>query len=162
MIRPVDSWAASGYELLVLGMGRGKFLVSDASAQLTLKVVIRCRDFKESYRFYHDILGLNVVQDWEEDEGRGCIFHFGGQNSTGWLEIYEMTEQDSRHDLAFSRPLADDKIDLQLRTSSLDYWTERLAGRWPYVGPETLPWGQRWIKLRDPDRLLVAIYEELG
>jgi hypothetical protein len=72
-----------------------------------------------------------------------------------------MTERDPRYDAAFSRPLASDKVDLQLQTSSLDHWIDRLADRWPSNGPETLPWGQRWIRLRDPDNLLVAICEDL-
>jgi hypothetical protein len=37
----------------------------------------------------------------------------------------------------------------------------RAGGAWPYQGPEILPWGQRWVKLRDPDNFLIAIYENL-
>lgn len=131
-------------------------------AQLTLKMVIRCRDFQASRRFYSAILGLNILQEWEEVQGKGCIFGFGKGGSEARIEIYEMTEQDQRYDPGFSRPLANDKIDIQLRTSSLDHWIEGLTLRWPFGGPETLPWGQRWIKLRDPDNLLVAIYEDLA
>jgi hypothetical protein len=93
--------------------------------------------------------------------GKGCIFGFGELYGGGWLEIYEMTEQDPRYDSAFSKPLAGKKIELHLRTSSLNDWIKRLADRWAFDGPEILPWGQRWIKLWDPDSLLVAIYEDL-
>lgn len=132
-----------------------------APEQLLLKVVIRCRGFETSRTFYHEILGLCIVEEWTEDEGKGCIFGFGEQGTGGWLEIYEMTIKDPRYDVAFSRPLAGDKVDLQLQASSLDYWIDRLEDRWPFDGPETLPWGQRWIRLRDPDNLLVAICEDL-
>ncbi len=132
-----------------------------APAQLGLKLVIRCRDFETSHCFYSDILGLPVLEAWTEDEGKGCIFGFGESGSGGWLEIYEMMEEDPRFEVAYSRPLVSDKIDLQLKTPSLDDWLDRLADRWPFVGPETMPWGHRWIKLRDPDNLLIAIYEDL-
>jgi hypothetical protein len=72
-----------------------------------------------------------------------------------------MTAQDDRHDPAFGRPVASDKIDVQLGADSVDAWARTLEGRWPFEGPTALPWGQRWIQLRDPDGLLVAIYEGL-
>jgi hypothetical protein len=59
---------------------------------------------------------------------------------------------------AFGEPVPSDKIDLQLQAGSVDEWAVRLRGRWPFEGPQDLPWGQRWIRLRDPDGLLIAIY----
>ena len=130
-------------------------------AHLSLKIVIRCRDYQASRRFYAEILGLNVLQEWEEVEGKGCILGFDSSGVGGWLELYQMTEQDPRHDPTFAGPLSNDKIDIQLQTSRLDHWVAALAEQWPFKGPEDLPWGQRWIQLRDPDNLLVAIYEEV-
>lgn len=124
---------------------------------LSIKIVIRCHSFMESRRFYGEILGLPVLEQWEEKGGQGCIFGF---ETGGSLEIYQMTPTDKRYDASFDRSFEDDKIDLQLRTGSLDAWIERVQGQWPFNGPKTLPWGQRWIQLRDPDNLLVAIYEE--
>jgi len=121
-----------------------------------LKVVIRCADYDRSREFYAQVLALPVVEEWDEDEGRGCVFEVA---AGAWVEIYEMTQRDARFSEAFTRPVVNDKIDLQLHTDSLDAWVARLNGVWAYRGPETLPWGQRWIQLRDPDRVLVAIYE---
>lgn len=44
-------------------------LVVQVPAQLALKVVIRCRNFKASYSFYSKVLGLGVVEKWEEAGG---------------------------------------------------------------------------------------------
>lgn len=131
--------------------------IPDEPGKLSLKVVIRCRDFAASRRFYADIIGLAVVDEWEEGGGQGCIFGFPGGGS---LEVYQMWPDDKRYNATFDRPFQDDKIDLQLRTSDLDLWVRRLEGQWDFKGPKTLPWGQRWLQLRDPDNLLVAIYEE--
>jgi len=123
---------------------------------LSLKTVIRCADFDRSRDFYARLLGLSVAEEWSEAQGRGCIFAVGG----GYLEIYGMSAADPRFQPAFRQPVPGDKIDVQVRTVSVDDCAERLQGQWPFTGPETLPWGQRWIQLRDPDGLLLALYEE--
>ena len=125
------------------------------------KMVLRCINVQRSREFYTNILGFVVQQAWTEDEGRGCMLALNEGESSAALELYEMNRSDKRFHEAYSRPLENDKFDLQLRTDSVDRWVVRLSGVWPFTGPEVLPWGQRWIKLRDPDNLLVAIYEEL-
>lgn len=130
-----------------------------ATSLQSAKVVIRCRDFSESHRFYSSVLGLQAVSEWEEHGGRGCIFTVTREQQGGYIEIYEMTRDDPRYDVSFSSAVQTDKVDLQLRTMSVDAWVEQLKGAWLFNGPEQLPWGQRWITLRDPDGLLIAIYE---
>ncbi len=70
-----------------------------------------------------------------------------------------MSPRDGRFQRAFTQPLSSHKIDMQLRTAALDEWVHHLTGRWPFSGPEITPWGHRWVRLRDPDGLLIAIYE---
>ena len=134
---------------------------ASTGAGLHLKVVLRVADLAVSRRFYTEILGLQILIEWEEEQGNGCIMRCGDEATDGEIELYQMTELDERYDPRFGQPFSSDKIDLQLRTPSLTTWITNLADKWPFEGPETLPWGQRWIKLRDPDHLLVAIYEEL-
>lgn len=128
---------------------------------LQVKVVIRCRDYQASFDFYRDVLGLRVAEQWGEPDDTGCVFSPTEDDLGGSIEIYAMTEKDQRYDPAFSRPFENDKVDIQLRTSDLDLWVQRLRGRWPFSEPETTAWGHRWIKLRDPDNLLIAIYQVL-
>jgi catechol 2,3-dioxygenase-like lactoylglutathione lyase family enzyme len=136
--------------------------VSEADADiLDVKVVIRCRDYRASFDFYRGVLGLHVSEQWDEPGDAGCVFSTSPDGSGGLIEIYAMREQDHRYDPAFSQPLTDDKVDIQLRTRDLDRWVNRLQGRWSFSEAESTSWGHRWIKLRDPDNLLVAIYEVL-
>ena len=125
----------------------------------SFKVVIRCADYAASLRFYATVLGFEPIDEWEEKGGRGCILALSRSRGEGYVEIYEMHPDSARYQPAFSTPLQNDKIDLQLRTETLDEWADALSDTWPFEGPEELPWGQRWIKLRDPDHLLIAIYE---
>lgn len=122
----------------------------------SVKTVVRCRDFAASYRFYGSVLQLPVTEEWDEPQGRGAVFAVA---PGGGLEIFEMRPADARYDPAFAASVANDKIDVQLQTRSVDGWAERLRGAWPFSGPHDLPWGHRWITLRDPDGLLLAIYE---
>jgi catechol 2,3-dioxygenase-like lactoylglutathione lyase family enzyme len=128
------------------------------TAILGLKVVIRCANLDASRAFYTEVLGFQIVEQWEEAEGRGVIVSTGDCAPGGFIEVYEMSPSSRRFDGRFREPVPSDKIDLQLRTSTVDGWAARLRGMWPFSGPEDLPWGQRWIKLRDPDGLLIAIY----
>jgi len=120
------------------------------------KTVIRCQNYLASREFYATILGLPVIDQWEESGGKGCIFDVGGQ---GFIEIYEMNEAHPRYDSSFRLPVPADKIDLQLRTGSVDEWVDRLNGVWEFEGPQRQEWGQRWIRMRDPDNLQLTIYE---
>lgn len=124
------------------------------------KMVLRCMNITASKQFYSTILELPVVEQWEEEQGKGCVFAFDPAGQCSLFELYEMTQRDTRYTPAFSAPLTSDKIDLQLKADAVDDWVKHLQGRWPFEGPETLPWGQRWITLRDPDNLLIAIYED--
>ena len=44
---------------------------------VSIKTVIRCRDFDASRHFYTSILNLPIVEEWNEPQGRGAIFGFG-------------------------------------------------------------------------------------
>lgn len=137
--------------------------MSDTHASIVeVKVVIRCGDYEASRAFYRELLGFGVAEEWREPADVGCIFSPHLDGSTGLIEIHRMSEDDPRYERVFSQPLSNDKIDIQLRTPDLRSWVDRLQGRWPFSEPETTPWGHRWIKLRDPDNVLIAIYEVTG
>ena len=50
-------------------------------------------------------------------------------------------------------------MELQIRTDSLNDWAEALDGVCPMEGPLDRPWGHRYLWLRDPDGLRIALYE---
>ena len=126
----------------------------------SVNIVIRCMDIGRSRLFYEMLLGLEPVREWTESQGNGCIFPVGEGNVTGYIEVYEMNDSDERYKDAFARPLETDKVDVQFNVPSLDAWAQRLKGKWDFDGPESAPWGQTWIRLRDPDNLLIALVED--
>jgi len=124
----------------------------------SLKAVIRCRDYAASREFYTSVLGLGIVEEWDQEEGQGCIFAVG---DGGYLEIAGQPTTRDRDDESYTRPVGHEKIDLQLRTDAVDAWAARLRGKWPFEGPVDRPWGQRYLWVRDPDNVRIALFEEV-
>ena len=100
---------------------------------VSVKTVIRCCGIDSSRAFYVDLLGLSVVQEWDGPEGKGCIVT-PAAGSGGFIELSEVARAHDGYREAFSLPFSNDKADLQLRVSSLDAWTRKLDGRWPFEG----------------------------
>jgi catechol 2,3-dioxygenase-like lactoylglutathione lyase family enzyme len=116
-----------------------------------LKIAMRCADLTASKGFYGDALGLELVDEWEESHGNGCIYAMGA----GLLELNERKNADRSPD----EPV--DRFDLQLRVPDLGSWIDRIDGRWDHSAVKEHPWGERTIRMRDPDGVLVTIYEEV-
>ena len=58
-----------------------------------------------------------------------------------------------------SRPVR--RFDIELEVSDLDPWIARVDGRWEHESPKTQPWGERTLRLRDPDGVMVTIYQKM-
>ena len=128
---------------------------------LSLKTVIRTKDFEISKDFYTRILGLEVDEEYEDPGDRGFIFRLGSEPNNAFIEISEISEEHDYFQEAFALESANDKVDMQIRTNDVNYWAERLKKEnWPARGPVKRPWGHRYLYLRDPDNLRIIIYEE--
>ncbi|MEM9686503.1 MAG: VOC family protein [Bacteroidota bacterium] len=132
---------------------------SSLSHLLSLKTVIRTKDFDASKHFYTRILNLEIVEEYH-GENRGCIMRFGNRESNAFLELSEIPENHYYFNASFHRYVENDKIDIQLKTDSVDDWADHLKEKWEARGPVDRPWGSRYLYLRDPDGLQLIIYEE--
>jgi catechol 2,3-dioxygenase-like lactoylglutathione lyase family enzyme len=121
-----------------------------------LKMVLCSRDLEVSRRFYTGLLGFSAVEEWDQEEGRGFIVAFGD----ALLEVCEVPRTWGSYDPAYEDLVINDKVALQLKTSSVASWAERLSrGRWDFDPPVDRPWGHRYLYTRDPDGLRIAFYE---
>ncbi|MEW7291115.1 VOC family protein [Aquimarina sp. 2304DJ70-9] len=128
---------------------------------LSLKTVIRTKDFEASKIFYTEILNLGIVQEYNDGDGsKGLILRFGKEGSTAFFEISEIKHDHYYYQEPFSDPIKNDKIDIQLRTDNITYWATRLHEKWSARGPVLRPWGSYYLYLRDPDGLQIIIYQE--
>lgn len=122
-----------------------------------LKALIRCRDLDASLAFYVDLLGLTVVEEWDDDGDRGFIVEFG--SGGGLLELLASNPAHPSHDPDFHRDVVNDKIVLQIQVDAVDDWVDRVD---QVEGPVTRPWGNRYLYLRDPDGVSVALFQVLN
>jgi catechol 2,3-dioxygenase-like lactoylglutathione lyase family enzyme len=119
--------------------------------------MIRVRDFDASRRFYVEVLGLEVVEEWDTPGDRGCIVGLGEQG--GFLEMLAPSPGNPKHRPEFEEPVVSDKIELQIHVDSVDEWAEHLSGVTGIEGPITRPWGNRYLWIRDPDGVRVALFQ---
>ena len=123
-----------------------------------IKTTIRCFDLDLSRRFHTATLGLTLVEEWDQPEGRGCILHHAGRDG----RYLELSREPPRTDLDVKgSPTAPtgELVELQWKTPCLDAWVRHLSGRCEVEGPVDRPWGNRYRWLRDPDGLRIAIFE---
>ena len=125
-----------------------------ASPLHSIKATIRARDFDRARAFYAQVLSLPVAEEWDSPGDRGCIFQLG---DGGYLEV-SAASADPRSQASHQLE-ANDKVELQIRTDSLDAWVERFTGRVAMEGPVSRPWGHRYLWIRDPDGVRIALFE---
>lgn len=111
------------------------------------------KDMECSKRFYHDVLGQNVVNDF----GANVVMDggFSLQTQDSWLELI----QKKSHELVYGG----NDTELYFEEDQLDDFCEKLhAFDVSYVhGRIEHPWGQRAIRFYDPDRHVIEVAESL-
>ena len=128
---------------------------------MSLKTVIRTKNFEASKAFYTEILNFEIAEEYNDGNGsKGVILRFGPEGSNAFLEISEITEDHSFYQKAFSDSFKNDKTDIQLRTDDVHHWAMRLQEKWEARGPIPRPWGSHYLYIRDPDGLQIIIYQE--
>ena len=115
--------------------------------EVSLKIVIRCADLGASRAFYADVLGLSVVDEWQEAHGDGCVFAVGSSA----IELGQARDDDDARE--------QHKIDVVIGVPHLDAWTARIDGKWQHGEIKVHPWGERTVRMRDPDGVLLTLYE---
>ncbi|WP_271769790.1 VOC family protein [Aquimarina algiphila] len=128
---------------------------------LSLKTVIRTKNFEDSKLFYTQILNLKITEEYNDGDGsKGVILQFGHEDNNAFLEISEIASNHYYHQNSFDKSIENDKIDIQIKTNNIEYWATRLRDKWKVKGPVLRPWGSYYLYLRDPDGLQIIIYQE--
>lgn len=118
-----------------------------------LGTLIAVRDMEASKRFYTGLLGMKVEMDL------GANVSLSGvalQTLETWAEFTGKKESDIRFGGA--------EFELDYEVEDLDAFLETLKS-WPeveWVHPvREFPWGQRVVRLYDPDRHIVEVGEDM-
>ncbi len=128
---------------------------------LSLKTVIRTKNFEASRIFYIQVLDLTIIEEYDDGNGsKGVIVRFGPDGSNAFLEISEILADHSFYQKAFDQDFENNKASIQLRTDNVAFWVDKLKDTWEVRGPIARPWGSEYLYLRDPDGMQIIIYQE--
>ena len=128
------------------------------SAAQELRMVITVDDFDKVVRFYRDVVGLDVDEEWEGDGGRGIIFE-GGRAT---LEIFDRKQKESNDVLEAGR-VVDGDVRLALKVDDVDssFHTLVVDGAPLMAHPINAPWGHRIARLTTPHGMQLSLFADI-
>ncbi|MEO0998042.1 MAG: VOC family protein [Pseudomonadota bacterium] len=116
--------------------------------RMSLKTKISTPLFDESVRYYRAAFAMTVAEQWDKPDDKGAILVFGDSRDEALLEVYYSEEP---HDFS--------GLSLQFRVDDLAAFLSRLPDSFAREGPRPRPWGSTYLYLRDPNDILIIVYE---
>jgi len=120
-------------------------------------------NFAECFRFYRDVMGLEVTWGSEDDSYAAFTDREGKETTLALFRRRAMAEVVGTADLPFET-VCQDRFALIVEVEDLDGLVEELRGRGVQFvpGPQDYPdWGIRSAYLRDPDGNLIELSSSL-
>jgi lactoylglutathione lyase len=123
-----------------------------------LRVALTAEDYDRTLAFYRDVLGLPLVETWEEAGGRGAVLDAGRAT----LEVLSASHADLVDRIETGEPIGT-RVRLALEVDDSAETAEKLvaAGAELVGGPVVTPWAHRNVRLRDPDGMQLTLFTVL-
>jgi catechol 2,3-dioxygenase-like lactoylglutathione lyase family enzyme len=111
-------------------------------------LVIKSPTFDASVRFYRDVLGLELEEEWH-DAGHGATFTAGGPAR---VELLDLPDE--------PRPAPDDATFIGIQLADIDAVHGRAVAEGVEIvrEPADRPWGGRGFVMRDPNGIAFNVY----
>jgi methylmalonyl-CoA/ethylmalonyl-CoA epimerase len=126
---------------------------------LELRVALTTSDYERLVRFYREGLGLDPAALWANDGGQAAMFLMGRAS----LEVFDERQAEVIDELEAGRR-ASGQVRFALRVPNLDAALERLLAHGATLvhAPVVTPWGDRNVRLQDPDGMQITLFEAPG
>lgn len=123
-----------------------------------LRFAYTVENYDEAVRFYRDVLGLHVIQEWDEPTGSGAILDAGRAT----LELLSVS-QSELVDRVEVGELVSGPVRLALEVEDSDETAKALAsaGAQKIGGPVITPWSHKNVRLRAPDGMQLTLFSVL-
>jgi catechol 2,3-dioxygenase-like lactoylglutathione lyase family enzyme len=134
-----------------------------------LRVAVTVADYEAAVRFYRDVLGLPVIESWDQpDDRRGVILAAGQATlellSTAQTALVDEVETDQPPGAGEpGRAGAGPPVRLAIEVADSAAAAEALAaaGAERLGGPVVTPWRHRNVRLRAPDGMQLTLFTVL-
>jgi len=129
------------------------------SPVIEFRIVLAVDDLDAAIRLYRDTLGLPLVRQFGEGDGRGAILSIGG----AVIELLTRSEA-ARVDLIEAGGAPSGPVRLAVEVADAAAAAKRLveAGASPAGAPVTTPWGHLSIRLTMPEGPAVTLFTVAG
>jgi lactoylglutathione lyase len=126
------------------------------SPVIELRVALTSSDFERLLRFYSDGLGIPPSQLWANDGGRAAILELGRAT----LEIFDEAQAAAVDRIEAERRVSG-TVRFAFQVPDLEEAMQRLLSHGASLvhTPVTTPWGDRNVRLQDPDGLQVTLFQ---
>ncbi|HVZ18200.1 MAG TPA: VOC family protein [Terriglobales bacterium] len=126
-------------------------VTSSAGDKLTFNhAMIYCKDVRRSLGFYRDLLGLNLIEDFQH-EGASIYARLKAPGGDGTIAL---------HLAGPGTPIASEGVRLYFEIREVDDFCRKLQAKGFYITqmPRVMPWGWRHAYLNDPDGHEISLY----
>jgi catechol 2,3-dioxygenase-like lactoylglutathione lyase family enzyme len=123
---------------------------------IEMRVALTTNTFERSVSIYCDGLGLEPAQVWSEDQGQALLLDMGKAT----LEVFDEMQAQTVDDIEVGRRISG-QIRFALKVPDLKVAMERLLAHGATLVHASVvtPWGDRNVRLQDPDGLQITLYQ---
>jgi lactoylglutathione lyase len=123
---------------------------------MELRVALTTSDYDRLVRFYCDGLGLEPAQLWHNEQGRAMLLDLGHAT----LELFDEAQAETIDRIEVGRRVSG-PVRFALQVPDLDAALVRLLAHGAtLVHPPVLtPWGDRNVRLQDPDGMQITLFQ---
>jgi catechol 2,3-dioxygenase-like lactoylglutathione lyase family enzyme len=123
---------------------------------LEMRVALTTPDYNRLVRFYREGLGLDPAALWANDGGQAVMFLMGRAT----LEVFDERQAEVVDEIEAERRVSG-QVRFAFRVPNLDDALERLLAHGATLvhAPVVTPWGDRNVRLQDPDGLQITLFE---
>jgi catechol 2,3-dioxygenase-like lactoylglutathione lyase family enzyme len=113
-------------------------------------------DYESALHLYRDVFGLEVVEELEQQGGRGAILRLPAAT----LELFDVRHGDVVDDIEVGRRLGE-RVRIAVRVDDLEEAARAVAetGAEPMAPAVETPWGDRNHRFRAKDGLQLTLFQ---